>query len=172
MCLIQLRMLIFCFLAVGCSSSFNWCTSTICLTDIWSGCKQPADMFMYFFQEPLTHPDPTELIVLLSMRTATFSSGLISYLTSNCTMNICIDRWLLSQKNHVFLYFRWTACYTELKETVHRFVVSSHKWTRRPLTLNETQMKTPLWVWPRLLEADIFLRSDPTGSWRSLIFSS
>lgn len=75
-------------------------------------------------------------------------------------------------KETYLYYLGWTDLFIQFKETVHQFVASSHKWTHRPLTLNKTQMKTPLLFCPRLLEADIFLHSEPSGSWRSLRFSS
>lgn len=67
-----------------------------------------------------------------------------------------------------YLYIRWTI---ESEETEHQSVALSHKWTQRPLTLDETQMTTPSWVWPRLLEADIFLHSEPSGSWKEAWYS-
>lgn len=90
------------------------------------------------------------------------------YLTWNRTKHILMDRLHpeLEEISFVFIYFGWTdPFYTEPEETACQFVASSHKWTQRPPTLNETQMKTPLWFWPHLLEADIFLHSDPMGSW-------
>lgn len=110
------------------------------------------------------------IFLQVSIRALTFSSESVATPQITLALFELTHGTRVKEKYFSLFWMNWHFD-TRPEAIVNEFVASSHKWTQRPLTLNETQMKTPSRAWSRLLEADIVLHSDPTGRWRSLIFS-